>query len=505
MCRNSAVLLILAACISASMSVACGQKSGGKTGVNPGKANVTENTRHIQEPRAVAPPVKGIGARVVVDTSASMQGFAQQRSVALETLHRSIDQSLSRFHSNSPEERCSLGEALDCSRQIDYSMLRQAGFYDARQSRLDLALIRPRLPEGANPASPVPKDNLDPFDVTVIVTDGMQSGSTAENVVTPDVPTAVDVACAKGADPFCVGALLGARAREGYGIWLVALRLPFKGTHFAERALDNSHWERIKDSIENHNRIPEWVDHPFKVSGFRTDSKGVSSYQFHGAKPLLIFVLSRDVDKGRRVAAGLVESLKAEQIAVPDANSVMYFELAPLGKGVARLLSVKRLNGPDATKVVPGQLPGSDGKFQLPVVCRDDGKADIDVYYNVAHEGPPYPPFVKETVFLNRVVPVLDDAALKPLSRSGESTFRTSINCIRMKPGNSVAAFDLVIRRTMDSGKMGGAWWDDWSAANSFESPDKVFGLTVLVQSVLRPVVSRREVHETLRLEFTRE
>jgi hypothetical protein len=173
-------------------------------------------TRRAVRPVAATPagPAPGRGAQIFVDVSESNRGFTGNGSRALATLHAQvIEASLSALQRNNPFVRCTVDNEVHCGRPgITAQQLAAAAVYRGSNANLHLALRRPPRAPRADLQQP---DPLDPYAVTIVVTDGFQSTSAAFQ---PGV--ASDVACTAGADPSCLAALLRARVDEGYGLWV---------------------------------------------------------------------------------------------------------------------------------------------------------------------------------------------------------------------------------------------------------------------------------------------
>jgi hypothetical protein len=452
------------------------------------------------------PPPPGTGARILVDTSGSMKGFVVPGSVALETIHRVIDETLSKHGMNQTEERCLLGTQLSCDRALKYPELRDPKLYGSESSRLDLALLRPVKGPDENPAAPPPKDNLDPYRIVLLITDGVQAAQGVAGSFAPDKPVSAKVACATGADPACVGALLAQRVFEGFGLWVISLRLPFSGAQYAERGLDKSHWAQIQAHLAELKKAPEWYGMKLSVAGLSTEkAKGTSFYQYNGAKPLLFFVLSRDLPAARAFVADLVARLQAEKLGRPEQGSLNWMEVAPLGGQSYQWAGVGRLEGPRADKVLldPPKVSGTS-LFQ-PVRCSAEGAAYLDVKLQITEQEPKLPPNISETIALVPGERTLDPKILKRPEATSPGHFKTGINCTFLSPGQAVADFRLVQTRQVVAGAPADAWWVQLSAENTFEFPEKVYGLQTIVEQVLRTAFTAQKTLGHLRVAIDRQ
>ena len=290
----------------------------------PTKKESAEPPRAAKNEPAVPKPT--VDARVVVDISESMRGFTGVRRQVLTTLHQVLQDTFAETGLVGLK-RCLLGRELKCEKAPNkprgYSHPR---LYNADVSRLDLALVRKPVPEVVDPDNPPPPDLLDETRVTVLITDGMQasagglkgSGDNAANK------------CQSGADPSCVTSLLRGRVREGYGMWLTQVSLPFKGRHFTERDCDKVYADEARAHLDKANLNPRWNKILFKL---KPPGRKFRWYTYWGFKPLLVLVMSRDVALGRRYHEAMLRRLRNEPIQPgemsPD-EAAQGMELAPL-------------------------------------------------------------------------------------------------------------------------------------------------------------------------------
>ncbi len=509
-------LLIVSGCDSSQPSGKASKpkKKSDKTTPVESKNAAPDGSSQVNQ---VKPPPSppGKGTRVIIDISGSMKGFTDKKKVTLETLHRAIDEVLSGQGVNLPLERCLLGTDLNCEKKLKHSDYLAAKLYNAETSRLDRALLRPVKSADDNPAAPPPVDLLDPYHVTMILTDGMQATSGAAGSVTSSEPVAAQVACASGADPNCIGKLLRARADEGYGIWVIFLRLPFKGLHYAERALDNSHWTRILAHVEELNKHPDWFGVNVKAKNLKMDGKTrTSNFTYEGAKPLIIFILSKDHDKGRNVTRDLASRLERENLGLPAKDSISTFELAPYGVSRASLQKVFKTG--DQTKKSDGVFiekpkTAEDKKdVDWVIECRQDSRAVIQVSLSLQAEGPTLPSYVSETLRTREVKPEGKKKEFpakfrKKLDDRGVA-FQTGVDCGTMLASGTYYLDFLVEVERKNSGQgKEDAWWEKQSAENTFEMPERVYGLANLVRTVTEPIFNHTKQAFRIRFKIIKE
>lgn len=443
----------------------------------------------VAAPVVAAPQVPpGRGARVVVDVSESIRGFTSASSVALQTLHTQvIEASLSALQLNNPFQRCALDTDLRCEANLTPAQLRSPATYRGSNAALHLALRRPpRAPR----ADMQGVDPLDPWAVTVLVTDGFQS------TATPFQPGATgDVACTAGADPSCLAALLRARVDEGYGLWVGRIHMTFEGRYFAERRLDPAMWSRTLAHVAALNTDPYWNGATFAAArpNYTSDT---GPFEWRGARPMLVFVLSRDIPRGRALVAEMSRRLAVERITVRRAPEDFAFsEWAPFeGLGARVAVAVRNENGgpADAVYVDPPQRTASG--LVVPVRCSVRGKARIRLEGAVALGALPPPPFARVELswrLLSRPATELLVPREPVATAAGPLVARTGIDCTVLPQGRFQYDLGLAARWTVDPAALGREWFVRESGETSFESPEKVFGLADLARTVVTAGVAR--------------
>jgi hypothetical protein len=501
---------LLGALLAASLAAGYGcetPSSAPPSSVKPRDAGVSAAATG----NAPAAPAKdpGAGTRVIVDVSGSMRGFVVKDPKSggyartLETVHRVIDQTLSTMGLSSPLERCLLGDELQCSGGAPYSIYSDPKTYGKSTSRLDLALLRPQKAADANPAAPAPVDTLDPHRLTVLVTDGVEA--TDGSAAAAGAESTIATSCLNGADPACVGALLSARVHEGYGLWLVAVMLPFQGRHYAERGLDSSHQKRIDDHLAELRKVPEWYGMEVSAKTLQREKSGNSFYEYVGAKPLLFFVLTRDHAAGREFVAQLIKRLEGEHVGRPERLALRSVELAPLGRGEYRFGRVVRTDKtPAADRVIFG-TPHPDGAALIqPVRCDAGGRTAFMIPLQPSAATPALPPFILENVSLRAGAHSLDRRILEPPQES-PGGFASTLNCELLQSGKFAQEFELVATTRIAETYPAGSWWVDFSSDNTYERPERAFGLSDLVHIVQKSVFDSERVAARLTLEIERQ
>lgn len=453
----------------------------------------------------VQPTTEG---RLVVDISGSMVGFTGVRKAAVANVHQVLQDTFAEAHLPGVR-RCLLGVNLDCERAPEKATkYARAGLYRARVSRLDLALRPTDCPEQPDPDHPV-IDLLDEARLTVVVTDGMQAASGA-------AATESGTGCEAGADPSCIASLLAKRASTEYGVWLVQVALPFKGRHYAERALDEAFYKRVATHLEEANRNTRWNGIEF---GMRASRRGNNSYDYEGFKPLLLIVLTRDEDLGRRFVDIVVRRLRADPIRpgeMSDEDAVQSVELAPLRPASFRPIAIEALpteqqEGISAEELAEFRFGEStqvtDGA-EARIWCGARGKGLLAVRYERDATKAVLPEFIREEVELvgpRRDVP-LPDRAVAPLRPLPSQAFRAGVNCTVLPAAHvTVVEYELRSRLQLDEESTNGEWWSELSSDNTYEMPERIYGLRNLALAVLRSRVQGVQRWGRVRLRVERE
>ncbi len=453
-----------------------------------------------QQPARPAPP-PGRGARVVVDVSESIRGFTSSSSVALQTLHAQvIEASLSALQLNNPFQRCALDTDLHCETSLTVQQLRAPQTYRGSNAALHLALRRP--PPAPRPDMQAP-DPIDPWAVTVLVTDGFQSTSS------PFQPNAAsDVACTAGADPSCLAALLRARVDEGYGVWAGRLLMTFNGRYFAERRLDPAMWARTLAHVESLNRDPFWNGVTFAAShpNFTSDT---GPFDWRGARPLMVFVLTRDIPRGRQLVAEMQRRLGVERITVRGApDDVAFSEWAPFeGLSGAVASATRNENGGAADSVYVDRPQRTPQGFVIPVRCDLHGKARIRMQGAIAQGAQPPPPFARIELAWRLLSRPANELLVprEPLPLAGAFTALTGIDCTVLPQGRFQYDLGLAARWTVDPAALAREWFTRESGDTSYETPEKVFGLADLARAVVTAGVERSGLLDRVSLVVQRE
>jgi hypothetical protein len=493
LCMSAVALSTMTACPSR-------QPSSTQRNRNTQLTNNTATTTPVA--RTVLAP--GVGARVVVDVSESNQGFAKGRPLALEGLHAQvIEGALASLGLNAPFERCALDDQLHCDRPLTVQQIRDPNTFHGRSGAIDLALRKP--PRAARADQQLP-DPLDPFRVVVLVTDGAQSSSTPFNAAANG-----DVACASGADPSCLAALMRQRIDDGYGIWAIRFRLPFNGKYFSERRLDRPMFDRTLAHLAdvNHNeRSWSGVTHIARRPNFAGDS---GSFEFTGARPLLVFVFSRDIAIGRNLTNEMLRRARSERITAGTVDDIASSEWAPFEGYDARLVSAQRMDSggaADEVRVDRARVQGAT--LTVPLTCSLRGRARVRVSGLIAQGSLAPPPFADVRFEWRREGTAARGIALSPANsvlRASPGAFEGvfDVDCTGLPAGRFRYQWNVFGQWTLNTDAAGREWWTTESATNSYEMPERVFGLAEMAQSIAGYGVARSGPLTHVTFDLTRE
>jgi hypothetical protein len=204
-------------------------------------------------------------------------------------------------------------------------------------------------------------------DITIILTDGVAASGAGQMQ-----------ACSSGVvDPICVARELGrftepppGRANvSGMGIWLVPVRLNFKGVLFTEQRADlNSLDLRAAES-----RATSQLKSVVKLSGPNLDREGRLELQYEGQRYAMILVLSRSVDVGRTFVHAMYGT---PAVSGSGLNPEMPWELFPgmvplPGDAIANPAKVSRRQSSGNFAILPGP------REPLKISCEKEVTGDI--------------------------------------------------------------------------------------------------------------------------------
>jgi hypothetical protein len=454
---------------------------------------------------APAPHKPSRSASVFVDISGSMAGFFEPGPASpgsgtrAMAVHEEIDTAISEVGLGSAT-KCTVGDEVTCDGvPAAPAKIAHPGLYRQATSRLDKVLARAPRPPKLDPNQPPPVDLLDDARVTLLITDGM--------AVAGD--TGGSASCARGADPTCVRTLLQQRIADGYGVWLVGVLLPFRGTHFPERTLTTEYLARTRAHVSQLKFDPRNLGVTFSMGALGTTTGGKSTYVYGGYKPLLVFVLGRDPVLARALVGALVTRLRAAPIQpgkMRPIDTVESVELAPLLPMTTHATRFEILARRDQQKLFgasfdPKQLKefrleqsarfGGGGLSQK-IWCGAGGRAMLYLHYEQTGEHT-LPAYLQEHVVLAPSASAPRGVLAAPATTT-ERRIQTGLNCARLGVSPDIR-LDLELRtaRSLDDGALAQAWWSRtrWSSDDAWQMPERVYRLEDVVLPILKDQVAR--------------
>lgn len=429
-----------------------------------------------------------------------MRGFLTRGGdVRVEGLHLSIGNALSRSNAGTVDY-CEVGAKVvpKCGLPADAKRYRNIGVYYGGSSELSAALAEipadaPLLKDATIDVSPV-----DQRGVSVIITDGLEVSGKGE--VTPGERSA---GCRPGPDSFCLHRVLANRAASGYGVWIQLVSLRFDGHVYPERGMSKEMYDAVNLYLEKLRTEPGPYQRIDDSKGMRITPSGIKGgdgrYRFEGVRPLLVVVLSRDIELGRRVSSALDQELRTAGVENPK-GMLQAIELAPYGREVTSFdVGTIRVESPKVGAVdpVPGlrwqKSPHREKGIGLvgDLACEADGGGSITVTAKTARTAPvPLPLGLKSTERLTSVLPQQEyvQKTIKVIAAEGSRQQTVKVHC-RELPPESVTSVVLEVSGGLDysppePGRARG-WWADWTAPDTFSRPHLVHRLADLVDAVL--------------------
>ncbi len=393
------------------------------------------------------------GALLVTDSSASMKGFVIPGSIALTTLHEELTGSLGAAVPGDIEYRTVAREVSRSLPTASMARYSNKGLYSGGESRFDKVLDLEDEEEG--PAS---------RRLTLIVTDGVYGGAIGQS--------SSQAGCAVGATVACIGQRFEALVQDGYGIWMVGASLPFEGTVYAERAMDQAMFERVQQGLAEHQAVSR-----FHRSASEAD------FHYKGPRPLLIVVLTKDTALGAGLAADVKRRLESSKIADPMGRGIELAQLAPVEAQRASIAGLA-FHG---TKVTPGFLMGDAAVLQGPggaragfgqvIQCGRQDKAMLQA--TVAG--------MRDDLEL-RLGPSVSDEAVVQIERL-EQGFAFGVLCEKL-PAAQVSDLTLELHSDHLAAALQEGWSNEWSAPDTYSRPDALFGLADIARAATKPAAS---------------
>ena len=560
--RSRSIEIYWSLLLAASASVACGPKKPAPATTDPkvcapvgavaasaGAAafgSAGPPAGRATTPAATAPAVP---ARLYVDISTDMRGFVPPRPDrgALRNVVLGIEKAVSNVVSTGPE-RCTLGTRVQlvCEKKEDAGAAGDAGVpageprrchwvpvgepvscaaqppvdfgapavFSADSSRADVVLVRRPRPTKFDPQHPPAPDPLDEARITVLVLSGLAPGARLAN----DDPAS---GCRQGISPGCVAGALRQRVREGYGVWLTTVMLRFDGTFGSSAPMNKLYVEEAVRHVESIQQISDGEGARFPALRFgpqrtppprpRQDGDlGLTLFEYHGVRPVVLLTLSRDVELGRRVQHNLVEALRSDAaLVLPPLRTdriVNAVELAPLGPSSYSVAKAEKAPpGPQGQGAIdPAALQefrvgastaDADG-LVVDVVCGTKGQGWLTVQVGARPDPAGLPPYVHEETELagpqgREALPANVGVAKTGASATEHRVF-TACQGLPPRPGAWGLQYALTRTLTFNEAASGGAFWNEESAEKDYAMPERVYGLRDLAMAVTKEAIIPR-------------
>lgn len=247
----------------------------------------------LSEPVSYCPPVlqnvPPARVQVLLDSSGSMLGV---RSTVIGTL-RWLDQSISRLRDSS----------------ILIEELRLAQF-DQRRG----IVVSPSFPALAGSYAPSGRTTLHQavhasgdYDLTFIISDGVAAAGLSSG----DCAAGVDAACVARALRDAVHVPQTTAIAPQPGIWILPLWGRHGGVFYTEKSVATADFDGTASLEKIHDELGQNVS----ISNPRSDSEGNLVFDYSGPRGLLLIVIARSDDLGRRAVAALRERMAENDVA----------------------------------------------------------------------------------------------------------------------------------------------------------------------------------------------
>ena len=437
-----------------------------------------------------SPPGLPEGVRVYNDLSYSMTGFAIGGASALESIHRRILASLASTGQRAVEY-CDLGKEPKpkCGLKPDPARYRDRMNYKGLTSPLATVLEVP-APDPAIAAQP--KAAVEGERLTVIITDGLESGSPLMNTSQPG--TAIP-----GPNVYRIRDAFSARIGDGFGAWLIAISIPFNGRVIPERGLGQELFRRAQDHLKTVAADPIYAGLKIEARDLvREQSDKTEHYQYLGPRPVLIMVLTRDIPLGRQFVDSLRDGLNEERVPQP-LGRIASVEVAPSDTQsfVFSGLSSSPVHGERTAFLRITERRENDtfvGRYE----CRGAATARIQLNAAQASKGVvALPAGLKQTLEASIVSAGAPAGLLTEPRFLGRGAFEMTLECARLTADTTLV---IELRSAVVAGDPNKGWWSAWSAPNSYEMPERVFGLTDFIGGVVGAQVSPPRPQDRLRI-----
>lgn len=308
--------------------------------------------------------------------------------------------------------------------------------------------------------------------ITVLVTDGMQSEGMYLDIIEH----------------------LKHMAKEGWGIWLFALDMPFDGIIDCEQSVDlNALQAEIESCIHTND----------SNATIKINKNASRIYNFKGNRPLLVFVLSKDAQIGRRATQDILLNLQTD----PQFSSTLkVVELAPLYHRGVTVTEPKPIDTADYIKVdnfssgnpvihsdtvdekrvkeIRIPLKWNNAPTLIPQAASESPRYNIFNYSWLEEE-----PEIENS---EESGPLIGNVKIKVISEKG--FFRRNFCWLPFVACHEKKAEVMSFIVWSDFVAPESSWWKDMSIDTSWQCPTKVYKLFNLVNEISAIAVEQHEV-----------
>jgi hypothetical protein len=379
---------------------------------------------------------------IIGDTSGSMQGYAKGAPTQLASLYQLLYRNTA-----APQLATLTSDPKTGAARVN--LVAKAAFFSAAsqyRGNTDLVFALQHVQRQSG--------------LSVFVTDGMQSGGTYLRVKDE----------------------LLKMVQDGWGIWLLSIKLPFNGIYDPEQTIDlNTLGPSIQQCAQQ--------DDPRAAIKYRPGAN--QFYTYTGLKPLLIFVLTKDTAAGREVTQRVDSNLKAD-----PQYSAQVAELSPLfyrglSFSAAQPVSdyIRLDENLDGVVIHSDTIDGQRIKeVVLPVVWQ----AGEPLVPQPFKELPTFAPPTSVSWVEEEPQAVADDS--DPEGKQTPGRFRVrfvselpwyrSLCFLPLISCEEVKSESLNLQIWTEFREVEAPWWSQLNAENSYQCPTRVYKLTELARDL---------------------
>jgi hypothetical protein len=288
---------------------------------------------------------------------------------------------------------------------------------------------------------------------------------------------------------------------------MLMLHLPFKGLHGGYRPLDDTHWQRIQQHAAGLSQDPYFQGVSFKA-GPRNGKSPFTSYAFQGVKPFLIIAVSKDYRAGREFVRQFIDMARKEKVAQP-ADGIYSIELAPIPSQALQIAAVKQDPTSTNASIRLVKRERKDGFYDFLVECEREGEVaftveakrtddaqslldSVSVEFNLVASGAGKFPADALTV----------KAPFAKTDDQGVYRAEMTCKCRAVRPGEY--ELWLKLEANLKPDLSASSPWSALHTDNTYEAPERFYGLKDLAQKVLEPATKEPRVSDCLHFRLQR-